>query len=74
MSDKTGGTAQVKEITVDVEADGQVRIEAIGFSGTGCEQTTAFLEEALGTVMDRQRKPEYYQTNAIGRQQRLDGR
>jgi len=49
-----------KEITVDVDSDGSVSIDANGFSGADCEEATRFLEEALGKEQIRKRKPEYY--------------
>jgi len=49
-----------QEIQVDIGPDGSVRIDAAGFSGPDCEQATAFLEQALGTVTARRRKPEYH--------------
>jgi len=49
-----------RTIEVVIHADGKVEIDAIGFSGTHCENITAFLEEALGMVTAKQKKPEYY--------------
>ena len=49
------------EIVVDVQ--GSVKIEALRFHGPDCEAATRFLEEALGSVQERRRKPEY-QSNA----------
>ena len=48
-----------KQITVEVAPDGSIKIEGHGFSGPSCEKATRFLEEALGTVTQRKRKPEY---------------
>ena len=44
-------------IEVVIEPDGAVRIEAMNFVGTECDQGTRFLEVALGVVKKRQRKP-----------------
>ena len=49
-----------KTIEIIVQPDGAVQIDAIGFVGTDCEQATAFLEEALGAITEKRRKPEYY--------------
>ena len=46
-----------RSIEVVIEPDGSVRIEAMNFAGTKCEQGTRFLEVALGVVKKRQRKP-----------------
>jgi hypothetical protein len=48
-----------RTIEVIVDTAGQIKIDAVGFQGADCEKATAFLEEALGQVSDRQRKPEY---------------
>ena len=61
----------LQEIHVDIALDGAVKIDAIGFSGSDCEQATAFLEEALGQVTQKRRKPEYYQQNTHKQAQRL---
>ena len=61
----------MKQINVDIAPDGGVEIDAVGFSGPDCEQATRFLEEALGRVTQRDRKPEYHQRNARRQSQRL---
>lgn len=50
-----------RSIEVIVDPDGGVSIDAIGFKGTDCEQATKFLEQALGVIKVRQKKPEYTQ-------------
>ncbi len=49
-----------KTIEIIINSSGQLTINAAGFHGAACEQATAFLEKALGSVSQRQRKPEYY--------------
>jgi Protein of unknown function (DUF2997) len=44
-----------------------VKIEAVGFKGKGCEAATKAIEEALGIVKDRKKKPEYNQ-QVVGQQ------
>ena len=61
-----------QEIHVDVAADGTLSIDAAGFSGPDCEQATAFLEEALGRIAERRRKPEFHARSRSLRQ--LHGR
>ena len=51
---------KARTIEVVIQADGNIEIEAIGFLGTHCENITPFLEEALGTVHAKRKKPEYY--------------
>jgi len=49
-----------RTIELIVHPSGAVEIDAVGFAGTDCEQATAFLEETLGTLAEKRRKPEYY--------------
>ena len=58
-------------IEVTVESTGAIKIDAIGFKGADCEQATRYLEEALGAVATKQRKPEYHQRRAVTHQQKL---
>ena len=51
----------MKTIEVIVQPDGTLKIDAVGFSGPDCEKATAFLEEALGTVAEKQKKREFHQ-------------
>ncbi len=60
-----------RTIEIVIASTGQIQIEAVGFKGPECEQATAFLELALGTVRERARKPEYHQDNLIKAQQRI---
>ncbi len=49
---------------------GQVSIDAIGFTGSACEAATREVEEKLGTVTEKTRKPEWYAKAATSTQQR----
>lgn len=49
-----------KTIEVVVGTTGDIKIDAVGFKGADCERATAFLEQALGTVKVRRKKPEYH--------------
>lgn len=49
---------------------GEISIEAVGFKGADCEQTTKFLEAALGVTTVKRRKPEYHQSRRQSAQQR----
>ena len=60
-----------KTIEVIVAPDGSLKIDAVGFQGADCEKATVFLEEALGTVDARQRKPEYHTCRTVKRKQRV---
>jgi hypothetical protein len=48
-----------KRIEIDVLPDGSIKIEGHGFKGPECEKATKFIEDALGKVSERKRKPEY---------------
>ena len=50
-----------KRIKVLVAPDGEVTIEAIGFTGIACEKATKALEKALGFVGARRLKPERFE-------------
>lgn len=50
-----------KTVEVTISPDGEIKIEAVGYSGAECEQATAALEKALGIAHDRMAKPERYQ-------------
>jgi len=60
-----------RSIEIIVSPTGEIKIDAVGFKGADCEQATRFLEEALGVVNHRAKKPEYHQSRTAKRQQRL---
>ena len=60
-----------RKIEVIVAPDGSLKIDAVGFQGAVCEKATQFLEEALGQVADRQRKPEYNNRRSVSRKQQV---
>ena len=62
-----------KTIEIIIGTTGEIQINAVGFKGPDCEQATAFLEEALGTVGKKVKKPEYHQHSARTNQQRIGG-
>ncbi len=53
----------MRTVEIIINASGQLTINATGFSGTDCEKATAFLEQALGKLSAKQRKPEFYRFN-----------
>ena len=59
----------MKTIEVIVKTDGSLKIDALGFTGPDCEKATRFLEEALGKVAGKQKKPEHYRQ--VKRQQQV---
>ena len=58
-------------IEVIVSPTGEIQIDAMGFKGADCEHATRFLEEALGVVQQKQKKPEYHQRTKTSNQQKL---
>jgi hypothetical protein len=63
----------MKTVVVEVAPTGEITIDAVGFSGASCEQATKFLEEALGTVAAKAKKPEYHQRRSSQNQQKVGG-
>lgn len=55
-------------ITVEVSAAGTVKIDAEGFTGTGCAAATEQIEIALGGGASKKRKekPEFYAPASAG--------
>jgi hypothetical protein len=49
------------EIKVIIQRDGQIQVDAVGFTGTSCTEATAALISALGTPTKDEKKPEYYE-------------
>lgn len=60
-----------KTIEIIVKPDGSLKIDAVGFQGADCEKATRFLEQALGKVAGKQKKPEFHRQ--VRRQQRVGG-
>ena len=49
----------MKKVTVRIDAQGKVTIEAHGYAGASCEEATRFLER-LGDFQSREIKPEFF--------------
>lgn len=60
----------MKQVTIEIDTDGNIRVEASGFKGADCEKATKAMEEALGKAGDRKKKPDYYQAGSTGNIQR----
>ena len=61
------------QINVDIAPDGSLKIDAVGFTGSDCEKATKFLEDALGHVQQRDKKPEYYAHRSTSLRQSVGG-
>jgi hypothetical protein len=58
-------------IEIVIATTGEIKIDAVGFKGTDCEKATKYLEQALGTVSGKVKKPEYHQRQQNKREQRI---
>ena len=52
-----------QRIDVWISPEGAITVDAVGYTGNTCEEATAFLEQALGTVGRKQRTRDYYRKN-----------
>ncbi len=60
-----------RTIEIIVSPTGDICIDAVGFKGPDCEKATQFLEEALGVIGQKTKKPEYHQRSTRVSQQRV---
>ena len=60
-----------RTIEIIIGTTGEIQIDAVGFKGPDCEKATAFLEQALGVVGKKVKKPEYHQHGTTRNQQQL---
>ena len=49
-----------ERIDVWISPEGAITLDAVGYSGSSCEEATRFFETALGTVGRKQRTRDYY--------------
>jgi Protein of unknown function (DUF2997) len=52
----------MKEIEIEIKADGTVIVHVNGVAGPACEELTKSLEESLGAVVRQEKTAEYYAT------------
>jgi len=62
-----------RTIEIIVSPIGEITIDAVGFKGADCQKATAFLEEALGVVGNKTKKPEFHQSAQKSHHQTLGG-
>ena len=60
-----------RTIEIIIGTTGEIQIDAVGFKGPDCQKATKFLEEALGEVNHRAKKPEYHASTSTRNQQQL---
>lgn len=49
-----------ERIDVWISPEGAITIDAVGYTGSSCEEVTRFLETELGAVGRKQRTRDYY--------------
>lgn len=49
------------QIIVNIDANGDVKVEAAGVVGKDCQALTRAIEQQLGAVAGDQKKPEFHQ-------------
>lgn len=50
----------MKEMIIDIDKDGNIVIEANGMKGNECLKESKDLEDKLGVVTKRDKKPDFY--------------
>jgi hypothetical protein len=53
-----------QELEITITTHGEVVIDVQGSHGKSCLEATRDLEEALGTVREREKKPSFYETDS----------
>jgi hypothetical protein len=54
-----------EEIIITIDEQGNTTLEVRGVKGKRCISLTEFIEQELGRVQKRRRKPEYYQSEQV---------
>ena len=54
-----------KQIIVDIDNTGEVRIETTGFTGPVCLSESQFLKDLLGHELSQYLTPMFYQKNGV---------
>lgn len=62
----------MKSIEITVNPQGKTSVQTKGFSGSSCREASRFIEQALGSRLNEQVTPEFYQTE-IQRQTQREG-
>ena len=52
-----------QKLKFTIRQDGTVTEEVMGIIGDSCQELTKKIEETLGEISYREKKPEFYQTN-----------
>ena len=57
----------MKEMIITIDKLGNITVDTEGFTGDECTEETKKLEDELGIVSNRDRKPDYYRKARITR-------
>jgi len=72
VSSKIAFEKDGKHVVATVTHKG-IEIEAFGFTGTSCVKAMAEIEERLGTIVEREEKPEFYERDSTCEQVAFEG-
>jgi hypothetical protein len=59
----------MQQVTINISADGEVKVEASCVVGKSCVDLTRDIENAIGTAVADKKKPEFYQQAQQAQQQ-----
>ena len=63
----------MQTVIVNIDADGEVKVEAQGVVGSGCAALTKAIEQSLGATTGDVKKPEYFQQQSQGQKANAHG-
>lgn len=58
----------MQEIEITIDKEGNVDIDLLNFHGQGCSLASEAMAKALGTVIKRDQKHEYWQQDTAAKQ------
>jgi len=61
-----------KQIVVDIDDSGEVRIETKGFKGSVCLEESKFLKDLLGQEISQYLTPMFYQKGTVSKKQYIN--
>lgn len=61
-----------KQIVVDIDDSGEVRIETKGFKGPVCLEESQFLKDLLGKELSQYLTPMFYQKSTVSKKQYIN--
>lgn len=62
-----------KKIIVEIDNNGEVRLETKGYSGPICLEESEFLKNVLGEETSKKLTPEYYDKGKVKKYQQICG-